>query len=418
MTATHAAVRFYNPGDLAPETLECLFSGRDHVAGQILSDLRRQATSRTRQHWLVQAPRGFGKTHLVSIIYHRIKREEFFSKVYLPIRLGEAESYECYSVGTFLLRVAEKLQEELRAEGDSGYPAFKKRLREIDAVGDDPSLVDELTDLLKEESAARKRILLVISENFDALLGGFSKRTGKSEVKRLRALLSHESEFLFLWTTAMSSLSAVTDSREPLYGLLHSLKLEPLDEDATADLFRRVADAVGKPERREALSTDGGLRRRVLHRLTGGSPRAIVMAFFVVEGGEGVEEIVKEMTALLDVHTAYFEARLAQCAPRERTILTALCLADTNLTMQEIAAKTRLPERSLSTQVERLVSEGHLLPAEGTAGKGALYEVADGLFRLWYQYRKGCALLEPITGFGLTLVMAGGGKAADFLSHP
>ena len=402
MMGNHPLVRFYNPRDLTRETLERLFTGRDHLIEQILEDLRRQSTSRSRQHWLVQGPRGFGKTHLMSLVYHRAGADEALSQAYLPVWLGEAESYGCYSVGTFMLCVAERFGEELRARNDSGLASFDEKLRAISSGGDEPLLVEEITDLLRAEGTARRKNLLIIVENFDALLGGFSKHSGASQVKSLRALLSHEQRLLFLMTTATSELRAVSDPGEPLFGLLRPLKLEPFDEMGTVDLFQRVADVVGMPEHREALSEateDGRLRRRVLHRLTGGNPRAIVMAFFVVKGGQGVEEIVKELTALLDVHTAYFEARLSQCAPRERSILTAVCLASTNLTMQEIAAKTRLPERSLSTQVDRLVRDGHLMRAEGSTGKGALYEVADGLFRLWYQYRKGCALLEPIVRF-------------------
>src|SRR3954471_16498457 len=124
-----------------------------------------------------------------------------------------------------------------------------------------------------------------------------------------------------------------------------------------------------------------------------------VSACSVIAGAPGVKAVVEEMSALLDSQTAYFEARLARLAPRERTIITAMALASSNLTLQEISRLTRLPERSLSTQVDRLLDEGHLGPVEGEGGKGTIYELTDGLFRLWYQYRKGRRVLWPIVYF-------------------
>lgn len=77
----------------------------------------------------------------------------------------------------------------------------------------------------------------------------------------------------------------------------------------------------------------------------------------------------------------------------------AMALAPENLTTQEIAERTRLPLRALSTQINRLIEQGYLGYAEGEGGKGTIYEVSDGLFRLWYQYRKGRKVLQPIVRF-------------------
>ena len=77
---------------------------------------------------------------------------------------------------------------------------------------------------------------------------------------------------------------------------------------------------------------------------------AVVMAFSVVSASQSVQAMVDELHALLDAQTAYFEARLAQLAPRARTIVTKMALARENLTLREIALSTRLPERSLSTR--------------------------------------------------------------------
>lgn len=393
-------VRFYNPREASPEVLEAMLVGREDILQEILGDLKRQASSSSRQHWLLRGPRGIGKTHLVGIIYHRIRQSEKLSKRYLPIWLAETEAYSAYSAAVLLLQIAEQLVEELRLQGDAGAQDLDKRLQGLEPAGDDPALFEEVCEILKEESSRRGKILLVLTENLDALLTSYSGQRGAKEIRRLRALLSEEREFLFLSTTPTHFL-ALSDPKQPLYGHLKERNILSLDEEQLGTLLEQLARLTGRTEilKQEGSEEDFQLRRRVLHRLTGGNPRAVVMAFSVLSGSPGIQAIVQEISALLDAQTAYFEARLAQLAPRERAIVTAMALAQENLTAKEIAEHTRLPLRALSTQINRLIEQGYLGYAEGEGGKGTIYEVSDGMFRLWHQYRKGRKILQPIVRF-------------------
>ncbi|HEV2854337.1 MAG TPA: ATP-binding protein [Thermoanaerobaculia bacterium] len=398
----NAQVRFYNPREASPEVLETMLVGRDEVVTELEEDLHRQIRSSTRQHWLIRGPRGIGKTHLMGILCHRVRRDPQLSAAYLPVWLAETEVYEVYSVAILLLGIARQLVEELREGKDPGATELADRLAALEYGGDDPALFEELCELFREEAHRRGKILLILMENLDALFSGFAKQRSGQEVRRLRSLLTEEKHLLFLSTTPTRYLSQISNPKAPLYGHLKERVLQPLTEDQIGDLFRSLGQATGQTERGELLSgpsEEGRLRRRVIHRLAGGNPRSVVMAFSVVAGAPGVKAVVEEMSALLDTQTAYFEARLARLAPRERAIVTAMALAPTNLTVQEIAGLTRLPARSLSTQIDRLVEEGHLAPAEGEGGRGTIYEMSDGLFRLWYQYRKGRKVLWPIVQF-------------------
>lgn len=395
-------VPFYNPREASAEVLETMLVGRGDVVAELEEDLRRQIRSATRQHWLIRGPRGIGKTHLMGILYHRVRRDPHLSAAYLPVWLAETEAYEVYSVAILLLGIARQLTEELREGKDPGAAELADRLAALDYGGDDPVLFEELCELFREEAQRRGKILLILMENLDALFSGFAKQRSGQEVRRLRSLLTEEKHLLFLSTTPTRYLSQISNPKAPLYGHLKERVLQPLTEDQIGELFRSLGQATGQTERGELLagpSEEGRLRRRVIHRLAGGNPRSVVMAFSVIAGAPGVKAVVEEMSALLDTQTAYFEARLARLAPRERAIVTAMSLAPTNLTVQEIARLTRLPARSLSTQIDRLVEEGHVAPAEGEGGRGTIYEMSDGLFRLWYQYRKGRKVLWPIVQF-------------------
>jgi hypothetical protein len=396
-----SAIRFYNPREAAPEVLEAMLVGREGIVQEVLDDLDRQAVSSSRQHWLIRGPRGIGKTHLVGILYHRLRRDEKLAPSFLPIWLAETDAYSAYSAAVLLLQIAERLVEELRLSGDPGAEEVARKLAELASGGDDPALFEEACTILREEAQSRGKILVVLMENLDALLTSLPGQRGAQEVRRLRSLLSQDKELLFVSTTPTRYLAAVSDPKQPLYGHLKERSLQALTEDEVGQLLERLAEVTGQAERLASLreEREGKVRRRVLHRLTGGNPRAVVVAFTVLSGAPGVQSMVEEMSALLDTQTAYFEARLAQLAPRERAIVGAMALSPKNLTLQEIAHLTRLPLRSLSVQIDRLREQGYIAMATGDGGKGSIYEVSDGLFRVWYQYRKGRKVLQPLVQF-------------------
>jgi tetratricopeptide (TPR) repeat protein len=398
---TRALPYTFNPRENTPEVLEAMLVGRDDILGELQEDLERQIGSSSRQHWLIRGPRGMGKTHLIGVLYHRVLRDERLSVAYLPVWLAENASYETYSSGMLMLAVARCFVEQLEERRDDAVPLLRASLAEITHGGDDPALFEESCRLVREEARRRGRILLVLMENLDALLEGFAKQRSAREAGKLRALLSEDREFLFISTTPTRYLRKLSAPGSPLYGHLRERRLRPLREDELRELFERLSRLTGRvlPPGAELGAPEWALRWRVLHHLAGGNPRAGVIAFTVLTGASGIQAMVEELTRLLDLNTAYYEARLARLAPRERAIVTALAQAPTNLTIREISSLSRLPERPLPTQVKRLELEGHVAVAGGDKGKGATYELTDGLFRAWYQFRSGRRQLLPLVHF-------------------
>jgi tetratricopeptide (TPR) repeat protein len=387
-------VAFYNPRDASPEVLEELFVGRGPLLDEILEDLAHQAAGPSRQHWLIRGQRGMGKTHLAGLLDHRARTDPRLSGAYIPIWLGEADVYEVYSAGMLLVQVAERLRDELVRSRAEGAEQFAAALASLPGSGDDEALFEDVCELISTEARARGRILLVLMENLDALLADrFASKVRMVETKRFRSLLLHEKAFVFVSTTPTRYLP-LTDPKKPLYGHLKERVLGPLAEDQTRELFGKLARVTGgEPEAKGGVDP---IRLKVIHQLTGGLPRSLVMAFQVMSNAQGVEAIQADFRTLLDQQTAYFEARLARLASREGAIVTAMALAETNLTMQEIARRTRLGERSLPTLMKRLIDDGHVERTYGGGGKGTVYGLTDGLFRAWYQYRKGKGNLDLI----------------------
>ncbi|AKI98961.1 AAA ATPase-like protein [Archangium gephyra] len=385
-------VSLYNPRDTPPEQLEAMLTGREPLLKEILDSLREQAEAPTRQHWLLRGPRGIGKTHLTGIIHHRVSTDPALSKVYLPLWLGEADVYEVYSPATLLMRIAERLVEAV--------PGAKlaEELRTLEGTGDEDTLFEELAAHLTDEAERQERILLVLMENLDALFESFAPKQRTAQTRQLRSLLLGNPRFLFISTTPTRHLKELSDPKAPLFAHLKERRLNALQVEEVGALFSKLTQITG---RKELLGEgpDAALKQRIIHQLTGGLPRSAIMAFEVLRDKEGIQPLVEDLRVFLDAQTAYFEARLARLAPRERSIVTTLALADQNLTLKEISEKSLLPEKTLSTHVSRLEQEGHVEAMEGSGGKGTLYGLSEGLFRIWYQYRKGRFLLEPLVRF-------------------
>ncbi|WP_342376845.1 ATP-binding protein [Myxococcus stipitatus] len=388
----NSPISLYNPRSTPPAQLEAMLVGRDALLKELLDNLHAQSRSRTRQHWLLRGPRGMGKTHLTGVLHHRVRGDARLSESYLPLWLGEADVYEVYSPATLLERIAERLVE---AVPDAKLAAT---LHTLEGVGDEEGFFQELSSHLGEEAERQGKTLLVLMENLDALLESFAAKEREAQVRQLRSLLLHAPHFLFISTTPTRYMVELTDPKKPLYNQFKERDLRPLSVEEVGVVFSKLVELTGRKGMEAVLGDrqDGVLRRKVIHQLTGGLPRSVVMTFEVMRDKTGIKALVEDLRRLLDAQTAYFEARLARLAPRERAIVTTMALASTNLTSKEIATRSRLPERTLSTLVSRLVQDGHVEPTSGTGGKGTVYGLSEGLFRLWYQYRKGRLLLEPL----------------------
>jgi tetratricopeptide (TPR) repeat protein len=393
------SIPVFNPRSSSQDTLEAMLVGRDGLIREILDDLRAQTTSETRQHWLLQGPRGMGKTHLAAILYYRVRGDAELSRAYLPVWLPETDAYQTVSAARLLGAIADQCAEELDAGGGpgNGQALLDERSR-VEKEEGDP--FDGLHEMLVRFATREGRTLLVLVENLDAMLSGFAPKERKFETRRFRALLLHSREFLFISTTPTHRLRGLSDPREPLYGHLRERTLRPLTEEEVGTL-QETLRGFGLGQRQPMQSDDPNrlLRARVLHRLTGGIPRSVVMTCEAASGKSGVMGVVKDLLRFLDRQTAYFEARLRDLAPHERTIAMAMALEPENLALQDIARAARLPVRSLSTLVDRLGEAGMVAPVDGSGGKGALYKISDPLFRVWYQYRKGRQVIEPLVRF-------------------
>ncbi|MEI2769311.1 MAG: ATP-binding protein [Candidatus Competibacter sp.] len=70
----------FTPSQSDPETLEDLFVAREKLAQRILDGIQESAAGANKHQRLLIGPRGIGKTHLVALLHHRVRRDAELDK--------------------------------------------------------------------------------------------------------------------------------------------------------------------------------------------------------------------------------------------------------------------------------------------------------------------------------------------------
>ena len=65
------AISRFTPSIMPAERLESLFVVRHHILDNLMSSVKELGATPSPHHTLLVGPRGSGKTHLISLVYHR-----------------------------------------------------------------------------------------------------------------------------------------------------------------------------------------------------------------------------------------------------------------------------------------------------------------------------------------------------------
>ena len=63
----------FNPSTMTPHLLEAIFVEREPLLQELLTGVRASLAPDFKRHALIVGPRGMGKTHLISLVYYRIR---------------------------------------------------------------------------------------------------------------------------------------------------------------------------------------------------------------------------------------------------------------------------------------------------------------------------------------------------------
>ncbi len=360
----------FTPSLMKPETLKAILVQRWPLVNRLLELIRRSVLTEDKHYILLYGPRGIGKTHLVSLIYHLVREDTGLGDRLLIAWLREDEYVASFL--HLLIGVLRSLLEE------HGGVEFKREYDKLFALT--PKEAEPAAEELLRRTVG-DRSLLVIAENLDELFNGL----GQDGQQKLRAFIQNHGFFTIL-ATSQSLFDGVSKQKSPFYGFFERHNLERLSFEEAVEMLVKIADLVGDKELALLLGSPRGRARvRAVHELAGGNPRVyFILAQFLT--CEALVQLVDPLMRTLDDLTPYYQDRMNFLSPQQRKIMDYLCDKRGAVPVKDIAQDNFLTHQTTSGQLKKLREMGYVLPYN--VGRESYYELSEPLMRLSLEVKK------------------------------
>ncbi|MEG4394058.1 tetratricopeptide repeat protein [Microcoleus sp. BROC3] len=365
----------FTPSLMSPETLEAILVQRHALAERLVELIRVSALTDNKHFQLLIGPRGIGKTHLVSLIYHRVVKMEDLRDKLLIAWLQEEE----WGIASFL----DLLRGIFRALAKEYEPEYKAELH------DD---VEKLYDLSPEQAEFKaaellrnfvgKRVLLLIVENLEDVFSGL----GDFGQKQLRGYIQNYS-FLTILATSQSLFDGVKLSNNPFYDFFDLHELDEFKLDDAVALLNHIANLEGNSDLASFIQSPTGRDRiKVVHYLSGGSPRVYIVFSAFLMTPESLDKLVEPFMEMLDSLTPYYQDRMKYLSNQQRKIVDFLCGRGGAAPVKEIAKRCFIEQRTVSSQLKDLRDKGYVKTED--IGRESWYELREPLMRFCLEVKK------------------------------
>lgn len=361
----------FTPSLMAPEVLEEIFVQREGLAARLVRQVRESVVGDEKHQRLIVGPRGIGKTHLVSLVYHRLRATEDLRDRMRVAWLRE-EEWGISSFLDLLVRILAALSDE---DPNAGV---RDRLSAIYALDGDAAEAATLA-LLSDVLGGRTLVLIV--ENLDEVFAGLGERGQQ----RLRAYLQNRRECAIL-ATSQALFGAVWLESSPFFGFFQVTHLKEFDVDTARALLINLARFMGNEELAALLITPVGRSRlEALHHLVGGNPRLyVILAQFLTR--ESLDELVGAFFEALDELTPYYRERMKSLSPLQQKLVYLLSEAGAPVSVKILAERAFATQQTVSSQLKQLRTQRFVVAH--TVGRESWYELREPLLRLVLRVKK------------------------------
>jgi tetratricopeptide (TPR) repeat protein len=359
----------FTPSLMDPADLESIFVQREAIAADLVDRIRESVLTPTKHHSLIIGARGMGKTHLVSLVYHRIQAMADLKEQILIAWLRE-EEWGITSFLKLLLRILRSI--------DPSDPAIQQRIEALykfSSAEAEPAAISLLIEIIGD------RTLLLITENLDDLFKGL----GEQGQQQLRAFLQNTACCTIL-ATAPRLFNGVQSRTKPFYGFFRPVRLQELTAAEAVQLLIQIASLRAQTELVDFLKTSMGKARvQAVEHLAGGNPRIYVI-FAEFLSRESLEELVQPFMALLDVLTPYYQSRMQYLSAQQREIVEFLCDRKFPATVKDIAQRCFISPQTTSSQLKELKEKGYVNVE--SIGRESFYALQEPLMRICLGMKK------------------------------
>ena len=361
----------YTPSLMNPEDLDAIFVQRDRLLNDLLENIENSILTEAKHHALLIGPRGIGKTHLISMIYHRVSANEVFKDKLKIAWLREEE----WGIATFLdllVRILNSLMEEYK---DSNLGEQVKGLYSVST-----EQTEQLAGHILKQYCQDKTLLLLM-ENLDEIFKGLDE----SGQQAFRAYLQNYG-FITIVATSQSLFKGVQSRNLPFYGFFSPTHLKPLVLEEAVDLLANIAKWRGDQKLADLLITPLGKSRiRAIHHLAGGNHRIyIIFSQFLTT--ESLDSLVEPFMKTLDDLTPFYQSRMQFISPQQRKIIEYLCEQRGAIAVKEIAQHCFISPQTASSQLKQLREMGYVYA--DAQGRESFYELQEPLMRICLEAKK------------------------------
>ena len=361
----------YTPSLMNPEDLDAIFVQRDRLLTDLLENIENSILTETKHHALLIGPRGIGKTHLISMIYHRVSVNEVFQDKLKIAWLREEE----WGIATFLdllVRILNSLMEEYKDKN------LGIQVKDLYSVSTEQA--EQLAGHILKKYCQDKTLLLLM-ENLDEIFKGLDE----SGQQAFRAYLQNYG-FITIVATSQSLFKGVQSRNLPFYGFFSPTHLKPLVLEEAIALLVNIAKWRGDQDLADLLITPLGKSRiRAIHHLAGGNHRIyIIFSQFLTT--ESLDSLVEPFMKTLDDLTPFYQSRMQFISPQQRKIIEYLCEQRGAIAVKEIAQHCFISPQTASSQLKQLRDMGYVYA--DSQGRESFYELQEPLMRICLEAKK------------------------------
>ncbi|MEN8215074.1 MAG: hypothetical protein ABFS56_01590 [Pseudomonadota bacterium] len=361
----------FNPSQSDEKTLEALFVVREDLAQRIIRGISESAKTGDKHQVLLVGPRGIGKTHLVSLLYHRVKTDDSLADILRIAWLPEEPHLAGYH--DLLMLILKQLQKEY------GLVELEQALETVLDLNDAGKAELALEQLLLDYLTGKT--LLLIAENFNDLLSDLQE----SGQRKLRAFIQNNPVITILATA--TSLNEVEERKNTFFGFFKVHRLDSFRINQALTLLIHLAKHAEDSELVEMInSSTGRARIRAVDYLAGGNPRIYVI-FFDLLTCESLDNLVLPFMKLIDGLTPYYQSRMDKLSPLQRRIIDILRQLKGAVTVKQIARQAMNSSQTISSQLGKLVKLGYVRQA-ASIGRSNYYEIREPLMRLCLEVKE------------------------------
>lgn len=365
----------FSPGNCTHELLEAVLVAQHDLVNRLERSVIDSVLNDSKHNCLIVGPRGIGKTHILAILYNRIRKNKDIGDKVVVGYLKEEER----GVATFLDWIRKILESFVR-----WYPEAKYLEEEL-------SHLTEMSLNAAEKKAVRLLIDFVGDRTLALIVEGLSQifsekhGMGKKGQRKFRDIVQ---EYPF-WSIMASSQALFEDIQKedaPFYGFFKVYHLKNISVAEAKELLTKIASY--KKNDRFLKFVDSPMGKgmiRAVHEITGGNPRLFVI-FYEFINHEALSEITNSFEKMADDLTPFYQERMNSLPAQQQKILEFLCEHRTPAIVKTIARSCFITHQTALSQLKKLLDLRYVHSTQ--IGRESFYELSEPLFRICFEVKE------------------------------